>query len=215
MFGWDSVDNIRKTIKNTTQWARLPTMETIKRAFQSTFPLANVKQRGEAVAVDYIYSDIPAVDDGSTGAYVHIGLTTTVTDAYGVKSQSEFVNTLEDNITKRGVPSKMVGDRAKVHFCERTMKLLRAFFIPTWFSQPYRQNQNPFEREWQNKKRFMNRIMDRTGAPPYTWLLCLQYVCYLTSRIWHDSMKAIPLTLLLGITVDISNILQYPFYAEV
>ena len=89
------------------------------------------------MAVDYIYSNIPAVDDRLTGAYIHIGLTTAVADAYGVKLQSEFANTLEDNITKQGVPTKLVGDGAKVHVCAQTMKILHAFFVGTWFGQPY------------------------------------------------------------------------------
>jgi hypothetical protein len=43
-------------------------------------------------------------------------------------------------------------------------------------SEPHQQQQNPAERRYQTVKTAANRIMDRTGAPPESWLLCLQYV---------------------------------------
>jgi hypothetical protein len=57
--------------------------------------------------------------------------------------------------------------------------------------------------------------MDRTGAPPYTWLLCLTYVCYLFNHTYNHTLGAIPLQLLLGITVDISVLLRFYFWQRV
>jgi len=57
-----------------------------------------VRRRNEPVATDTIKAQVPAVDDGSTMAQLFIGRILLVSDAYGVKTDAAFVNTLEDNI---------------------------------------------------------------------------------------------------------------------
>ena len=52
--------------------------------------------------MDYVYTDIPAVDDGSMGAQIFVGTESEVCDVQGLKSPKQFVNSLEDNIRKRG-----------------------------------------------------------------------------------------------------------------
>ncbi len=60
-----------------------------------------------------------------------------------------------------------------------------------------------------------NRIMDRNGAPAYAWLLCLTYVCFLLNHMWDDNIKAVPLTVLTGLTVDVSVLLKFYFWQKV
>ena len=57
--------------------------------------------------------------------------------------------------------------------------------------------------------------MDHTGAPAFTWLLCLLYVCFLFNHMWDETSRAIPLTLLVGQTVDISVMLRFHFWQKV
>jgi hypothetical protein len=58
--------------------------------------------------------------------------------------------------------------------------------------------------------------MNRTGAPPNTWLLCLIYVCYLLNHISCEALDGdTPLFCLTGITPDISIITLYTFYQPV
>jgi hypothetical protein len=78
------------------------------------FPSLNVHQRQEAVATDTIFSDTPAVDNGSTCAQIFVGMDTLVTDAYGIKYDGKFVSTLEDNIRKQGAMSKLNSDCAQL-----------------------------------------------------------------------------------------------------
>ena len=74
----------------------------LRKHFKSRFlPAHNVLRRQEVVPTDTIFSDTPAVDNGSTCAQIFVGMDTLVTDAYGIKSDGEFVSTLEDNIRKR------------------------------------------------------------------------------------------------------------------
>ena len=54
-------------------------------------------------------------------------------------------------------------------------------------------------------------VMDRTGAPPETWLLCTQYVCFLMNHTYNKTIGSVPLQALTGTTVDISPLLRFHF----
>jgi hypothetical protein len=73
-------------------------------------------------------------------------------DVYPIKSDKQFVNTLLDNITQRGAPTKLISDRAQVEISERVKQVLRPLHISTWQSKPHQQHQNPAERQYQNIK---------------------------------------------------------------
>ena len=187
----------------------------LKRSYKSSNPVFNIPRRSEPVACDIVYADVPAIDDGSTAATIFVGCNTNVTDAYGIKTDRQFVNTLEDNIRERGAPHKLISDRAQVEISKRVLGILRALFIDDWQSEPRQQHQNYAERRFQVLKRATNRILERTGAPAYTWLLCLQYVCYLLNHVYDDTIKGIPLTRLTGITQDISVMLRFFYWEKV
>ena len=215
-FGWLSPDTIQKTFIHTTQYARLPTGTLLKRSFKSANPALNVFRRNESsVACDIVYADTPAIDDGSLAAVLFTGLDTQVTDIYGIKTDRQFVNTLEDNIRQRGAPNKLISDRAQVEISNKVLNILRALVIGDWQSEPHQQQQNPAERRYQTVKTTANRVMDRSGAPAYTWLLCLTYVCYLLNHTYNGSINGIPLTHLTGVTVDISPLLRFHFWQKV
>jgi hypothetical protein len=73
-----------------------------------------VQHHDEHVATDTGYSDAPKIDGGETCAQIFVGTETLmvpsfvgsetlmVTNVYGMKTEKQFVNTLEDNIPKRG-----------------------------------------------------------------------------------------------------------------
>ena len=69
---------------------------------KSRKPALNIPRRHEAVATDTVSSDTPAVDSGGKQAQVFVGRDTLVADAYPMKTGKQFVNTLEDNIRRRG-----------------------------------------------------------------------------------------------------------------
>jgi hypothetical protein len=104
LLGWLSPHIIKKNFTHTTQYARLPTGTTLKRTFKSPNPALNITRRHEPVACDIVYSDVPAIDDGSIAAVLFDGTDTQVTDVYGIKTDKQFINTLEENITYRGAP---------------------------------------------------------------------------------------------------------------
>ncbi len=215
LFGWLPAHVIQQTFERTTQYARLPHGTLLRRAYRSPNPAFNVHRRSEDVACDFIFSNTPAVDNGSTAAVLFVGRDTTVSDVYGVKHDREFVSTLEDNIRDRGAPHRLISDKAQVEISQRVENLLRALFIKSWQSEPYQQQQNYAERYIQTIKRRVTTVMDRTGAPPATWLLCTQYVCFLMNHTYNKTIGSVPLQALNGTTVDISPLLRFHFWQPV
>jgi hypothetical protein len=100
-------------LEHTTQYARLPAGTLLKKAYKSPNPALNVYRRQEDVACDIVYSDVPAIQDGSTAAVIFVGVNTQVTDVYGIKTDKQLVNTLQDNIIQRGAPLKPLVTVAK------------------------------------------------------------------------------------------------------
>jgi hypothetical protein len=113
LFDWAPADTIKRTFGVTTQYARGRVSDSLKQHWRSRCPACNVKRRNEPVATDTIFSDTPAVDCGVTAAQIFVGRETLVADVYGLKTDKEFVNTLEENIRERGAMSKLTSDCAK------------------------------------------------------------------------------------------------------
>jgi hypothetical protein len=112
LFGWMSPDIIKKTFQHISQYARLSTGTTLKTAFKSPNPEINVTRRNEVFACDIAYSDVPAIDYVSIAAVIFVVTETQVTDIHGIKSDRQFLNTLEDCITRRGAPYKLISNNA-------------------------------------------------------------------------------------------------------
>ena len=113
-FGWQSEQVIKDTYKVTSRFGgTIPQHDYLKKHFKSRNPVFNIPRRNEPVATDTIFSDTPAINNGSTMAQFFAGRDTLVCDAYGIKSQKQFINTLYDNIRFRGAmttSSLMVAD---------------------------------------------------------------------------------------------------------
>ena len=66
-FAWTSPSSIKDTFNVTSMHGTAPhTQDYIKKHFKSRNPVFNIPRRSEAVATDTIFSDTPAVDNGST-----------------------------------------------------------------------------------------------------------------------------------------------------
>ena len=131
-FGWVNVDTIKETFKQTTQWGASVTTFPMKRHLKSRNPALNVPRRHEAVATDTVYSDTPAVDSGVKMAQLFVGKESWVSDIYPMRSGKQFVNTLEDNIRRRGAMDKLISDSAKNEISHEVKDILRAYKINDW-----------------------------------------------------------------------------------
>jgi hypothetical protein len=141
-FAWAPADTIQKTVSVTTQYARGRVSKTMWQPWKSRFPACNVRHRNEALATDTIFSDTPAVDSGVKAAQLFIGRSSLIADVYGVKTDKQFVNTLEDNIRERGAMDKLVSDCARAETSNCIKDILCALVISDWQSEPYHKNQN-------------------------------------------------------------------------
>lgn len=215
-FLWVPSKTVEKTFGATTQYARYPQSDALRKMFKSPFPACNVSRRRESVATDTIYSDTPAIFGGETMAQLFVGRESLVTDVYGMKTSKQFANTLQDVIRQRGAMDKLLSDRAQVEVSNRVLDILRAYSISDWQSEPYHQHQNFAENRYKMVKDCTNRIMDREGAPADTWLLAVQYTCYILNRTAHETLDwRTPLEALLGQSPDISELLRFHFYQPV
>jgi len=174
-----------------------------------------VHRRNESAATDTVYSDTPAIDSGVTVAQFFVGCDSMVCNIYGIKTDKQFVNTLEDNIHECGAPNKLISDCAQVEISEKVQDILHTLFIGSWQSEPHQQHQNPAERCFQTVKTTANTILDHSGAPASAWLLCLLYVCFLLNHTYCASINCVPLQHATGSTVDISPLLQFHFGEQV
>ena len=137
----------------------------MKRHLKNRNPALNVPRRHEPVATDTIFSFKPAVDSGVKQSQVFVGRDSLVADVYPMKSCKQFVNTLEDNIRRRGAMDKLLSDSAKTEISKKGMDILRPYHISNWHSEPYHQNQNPAEWRYRTIKSWTNTVMNRSGAP--------------------------------------------------
>ena len=184
----------------------------MKRHLESRNPALDIPKRHEAVATDTVYSNTPADDSGVQMAQYFVGKNSLVSDIYPMRSGKQFVNTLEDNICRRGAMDKLIIDSAKNEISHNVKDILRAYNINDWQSEPYHQNQNPVEWQYRTIKAWTNTIMNRTGDPAHCWLLTLQYMCYILNHISTASHGGqVPLQVLYGVTPDISILLLYTF----
>ena len=216
-FGWAPTEIIKATFAKTTQFAhQIIRPNGMRQHFKSRFPAANVRRRDEPVATDTVFSDTPAVDNGCKCAQIFVGTKSLVADVYGIKTDAQFVNTLEDQIRERGAMTKLISDSAQSEISKKVKDILRAYAISDWQSEPGLQNQNASETRYRTIKEYTNNIMNRTGAPAYCWLLCMMYVCLLLNHLACAALGLqIPLTVMDGQTHDISPLTHYHFYQPV
>jgi hypothetical protein len=132
----------------------------LKQAFKSPNPALNVAQRQEPIALDIVYDYIAAIDDGSIADVLFVGEDNQVTDVYGIKSDSKFVNTLKNIIIQRGEPHKLISDSAQVIVSNKVQEMLGTLCIKSWQSESYQQYQNAAERRYQTINRSTNRLLD-------------------------------------------------------
>ena len=216
-FGWQSEQVIKNTYQVTSRFGgTIPQHDYLKKHFKSRNPGFNIPRRNEAVATDTILSDTPAINDGSTMAQFFVGRDTLVCDAYGIKTQKQFINTLYDNIRFRGAMATLITDGGRYEISKKVADLLRNLFIQQHESEPYHQHQNKAEQRYGVVKRYINTLMNLTGAPAHCWLLCMLYVCHLLNATASPALGGLtPLQALTGQVPDISHFLHFSFWEPI
>ena len=216
-FGWQSEQVIKDTYQVTSRFGgTIPQHDYLKKHFKSRNPVFNIPRQNEPVATDTIFSDTPAINDGTTMDQFFVGRDTLVCDAYGIKNQKQFITTSYDNIRYRGAMTTLITDGGRYEISKKVADLLRSLFIKQYESEPYHQHQNKAEQRYGVVKRYINTLMNLTGAPAHCWLLCMLYVCNLLNATASPALGGLtPLQALTGQVRDISHFLHFSFWEPV
>ena len=126
---WLPTNIIEQTFARTTQFYRMPMGTYLKKWYKSPFPVCNVHCQNEPIATDMVYSDTPVINSRVTEAQFFVDTESLVCDIYPLKTNSQFVNVLQDNIRRRGAMSKLISDRAQVEISNRVHDILRNYII--------------------------------------------------------------------------------------
>lgn len=209
------LEKVRRTFQVTTQYAtNVMSGQRITQTIKSPFPANNVWRRNEPVASDTVFAAVPAVcTNGHTMAQIFVGRKSLVIDVHSMGTEAEFVNTLEDQIRKRGAMDKLVTDSAKVEMSNRVLDILRSMCIGHHKSEPNYQHQDFAEHRWRHCKGNVNHWMNFRNVPENAWFLCTEWVADVMN---HTAEKSLgwrpPLQVLTGQTVDISCMLIFLFW---
>ena len=214
---WTSPSSIKDTFNVTTRHGTAPnTQDYIKNHFKPRNPVSSIPRCSEDLATDTIFSDTPAVDDGSTMAQFFCGHDTLVCDAYGIKSTKQLINTLSDNIRKWGAMDTLISDGGNYDISKGVTDLLHSLFIQDYQSESYHQDQTKTETCFGPAKRCTNTAMNTSGYLACCWLLCLQYIFVVLHHLASPTLQGIyPGQALQGTTPDISFMLHSSFSESV
>ncbi|OEU21625.1 hypothetical protein FRACYDRAFT_167569 [Fragilariopsis cylindrus CCMP1102] len=199
---------------------KLPPASYLHKMFKSPNPSANLKRRDEDDATDMIYSDTPACNGGEKCAHIFVGRKSKLTDAYKVKHQNteDFLLCFQDRVRQRGCPTGLVADNAPMYRGWKNAVYLRDICISLWQCESKYQHQNYAENRWQTVKRYTNRVMDRSGCPPYVWFLALSYVIFCLNNCVDPNIgegNKSPLQIATFQMTDISPLLYFYFWEPV
>ena len=104
----------------------------------------------------------------------------------------------------------LITDGGRYEISKKVADLLRNLFIKQHESEPYHQHQNKAEQRYGVVKRYINTLMNLTGAPAHCWLLCMLYVCHLLNATASPALGGLtPLQALTGQVPDISHFLHF------
>ena len=166
----------------------IPHSDYLKKHFKSRNPVFDIPRRNEAVATDTIFSDTPAINDGSAMAQFFVGKETLVCDAYGMKSQ---INKLYDNIKSRGAMNTIITDDGKYEMTKKVADLLRSLLSSNMNQNHTTNTKNSAEQCYGDVKKIHQYPHDPYRSPAHCCLLCLLYVCSNLMSHQHLSLEVL------------------------
>ena len=215
--GYRPLEIIKKTLECTTQLARMQIKFPLQKHHKARFPWMNVYRLDEAVSVDPFFSNCKSVGKGFTGAYLFMGCTSRYFNIYGFKSHNRnFPAILKDFYRYEGAPSILRTDNGKDLTSGEVKQILREYKTKDQFSEAYNPQQNPVESggvRW--LKNAIHVLLDRTGAPEFTWFLAAEYLCGIHNILWCKYHDNTPYRIRKGVTPDISVYLMFTFWERI
>jgi hypothetical protein len=136
-------------------------------------------------------------------------------NVYGMRSESEGSERLDDFIREEGIPSVMRSDNSRMQrYGKVWLQRLRELLIHAEYSEPHNQQQNPVElRAFRWLKEANKVLLKRTGAPGHVWLHAMQYLAEIHNVTSDETLEwRTPKSVRVGTQTDISPYLQYQFW---
>jgi hypothetical protein len=171
-FGWKPIDRIKTTLLNTTQLAKNVIRLPMRQHFKTRYYDLNVRRLQEVYATDTLFSSEKSIE-GYNCAQLYAGKSSRLLALYGMRSENQMPETLEDFVREVGAPKGLLSDNAKSETSKEVKRIQRKYTIQDSQTEPHHPNQNYAERCIQEVKGTTNLIMDRTGAAPALWFLCM------------------------------------------
>ena len=110
----------------------------------------------------------------------------------------------------------LITDGGRYEISKKVADLLRSLLIKQYESEPDHQHQNKAEQRYGVVKRYINTLMNLTGAPAHCWLLCMLYVCNLLNATAPPALGGLtPLQALTGQVPDISRFFHFSFWEPI
>jgi hypothetical protein len=138
---WIPIENIRKTLENTTQLAKAVSNYPMMRHLVSRFKLLNRFRLREIVSTDTTFSSVRAVG-GARCAQVFHGLTSHHMDVYGMESKRHFDEVYKEFIRDQGIPLGLHRDNASEQKCSGATQLNREYQVKESFAEAGYPNQD-------------------------------------------------------------------------
>eukprot|EP00957_Ditylum_brightwellii_P147392 11223810-Ditylum_brightwellii.AAC.1 len=175
----------------------------------------NVPRLSETFATDTLFSSEVGLG-GITCVQLYVGTQSKLTKVFGMRTESEGPQAFDDFIRDNGAPYTLRSNNAKMQIGISFKNILRKYNICSKHTKPDHPTQNFAERCIQYSKRTSANILDRTGAPDYTWFFCMLHTVMLLNNIALESIGWITLhQACFGTTPDISALLHYCFYQPI
>jgi hypothetical protein len=143
--GYRPLEIVRRTIENTTQLGATSNYNNLKAHLKSLMPWANRTRLNKTVSTDKIFASAKDVT-GALCAQVFYGMRSHMINVYGMKSESEGPDRLNDFVREEGIPSVMRSDNSQMQRYGRAwLQRLRELLVHNEFLEPHNQQQNPVE----------------------------------------------------------------------
>ena len=101
--GWKPTEIVKKTLEATTQYVKNSLRIPMRRHFKTRNRANYVRRLRETICTDTFFSSKPA-KDGITCAQLYVGKKSGLTEVFGMSTESQFSETLQDFIRKWGAP---------------------------------------------------------------------------------------------------------------
>ena len=105
--GWKPISVCEKTLKVTTQYAKNYLCLPMRDHYKAQFPALNCKHLNEVYAMDTFFASSKALG-GYMCAQLYVGKTSMLTEVFGMKTENEMKDTLQDFIRKWGASTLIV-----------------------------------------------------------------------------------------------------------